>query len=603
MNKKKTLLALFSAAVAFSLTACGDVGDIVDSLLGDNSTTSETTETTESTESTDTTDSTDSTDQIATYSILIGETGGATITLSAETAAAGTQIDITISDVPEGYEVAGVTIDVDGVTAIQTGTNTYYFIMPASDVTVGCTLTQTVQSTYTLTINNNADGTPSIMTSGQDLLSAEADGTYSLSPNASYYLLYAFGEDDYTVTFNGTLLTGASLTTSSDYYTFTMPTQDSVIDIDVLEEGTTIEGYYSLSIDYDATAFEEFMVLDPNTGMNHNLSSIQAGATVVIGYTLKTGYTIESFTLNNSEIEFGTWETSFAMPAQNSTVVITTSGSGSSEVIGYSLTLDYTADAFSFIGVYDSESSAVEDTSSIAAGTYLIVGWELNSGYSIDSVTINGTATDYGDEGFDFEMPARNTTIVIATSSTNSDGPFTITLKYLDLKPSGSYYEVQTSGLDYIADYTAFEGGETYVLVAWASNTLANCGVDAVYLNGKELTGGNAYGEYTFTMPYEDVEIEVVWTDHYTFEFDKDTAPSGTAFYVYTDAEGWYTVQTANFYGKEGDVFYLDVYCRGYTNGVTLKAYANGEELSTEGSLDCFKLTLPKANVTITFTY
>ena len=73
-----------------------------------------------------------STPVVETHSILIGETGGATVTPSKETASSGERITLTI-ECPEGKEVDTVSLSVAEVEVTESPDGTYSFLMPAGD--------------------------------------------------------------------------------------------------------------------------------------------------------------------------------------------------------------------------------------------------------------------------------------------------------------------------------------------------------------------------------------------------------------------------------------------------------------------------------------
>ena len=94
---------------------------------------------------------------ITTHTITIGETDGAKLTLDKKTASSGERVTVTVSNIPEGQQLEEITTDVEGVSLVALSETEYYFIMPNCDVTISCTLSEAIQATYDLTIQNKTD--------------------------------------------------------------------------------------------------------------------------------------------------------------------------------------------------------------------------------------------------------------------------------------------------------------------------------------------------------------------------------------------------------------------------------------------------------------
>ena len=123
-----------------------------------------------------------------THSITIGETGGATLTLDKKTASSGERVTVTVSNIPEGQQLEEITTDVEGVSLVALSETEYYFIMPNCDVTISCTLSEAIQATYGLTIQNNTDAEIVSLMDNTGAEYTSVEGTYELEPGTSYLL-------------------------------------------------------------------------------------------------------------------------------------------------------------------------------------------------------------------------------------------------------------------------------------------------------------------------------------------------------------------------------------------------------------------------------
>ena len=73
------------------------------------------------------------------YTISVGETDGATLSLSKETAVYNETITINVTNLPKGKQVKAITVS-DNVNVQTVNETTYQFVMPASNVTISATL-------------------------------------------------------------------------------------------------------------------------------------------------------------------------------------------------------------------------------------------------------------------------------------------------------------------------------------------------------------------------------------------------------------------------------------------------------------------------------
>ena len=133
---------------------------------------------------------------------------------------------------------------------------------------------------------------------------------------------------------------------------------------------------------------------------------------------------------------------------------------------------------------------------------------------------------------------------------------------------------------------------------------------DEATLNGETLeevkVGGKDY--YTFVMPNSAANLELAFrvdTGEHSIEIDRSSFGDHSVSISLFDST-FTQVPLSDYFGTAGEKFYLDIYVQ---DGVSFKAYANGEEMATEDVQDYgmtftyYVLIMPDKDVTITLEF
>lgn len=133
---------------------------------------------------------------------------------------------------------------------------------------------------------------------------------------------------------------------------------------------------------------------------------------------------------------------------------------------------------------------------------------------------------------------------------------------------------------------------------------------DEATLNGETLeevkVGGKDY--YTFVMPNSAANLELAFrvdTGEHSIEIDRSSFGDHSVSISLFDST-FTQVPLLDYFGTAGEKFYLDIYVQ---DGVSFKAYANGEEMATEDVQDYgmtftyYVLIMPDKDVTITLEF
>lgn len=105
----------------------------------------------------------------------------------------------------------------------------------------------------------------------------------------------------------------------------------------------------------------------------------------------------------------------FTMPSRDSVLTIT-------ELQAYSLTLDYDEAAFKGLYVMNGDNYNDINLNAVEEGTSIHVEYELNLGYEISSVYLDGVALDFRGTSFDFTSAAHDSVLKIETIEVEVDG-------------------------------------------------------------------------------------------------------------------------------------------------------------------------------------
>lgn len=447
-----------------------------------------------------------STPVVETHSILIGETGGATVTPSKESAEAGERITLTIV-CPDGKEVDKVTLSVAGVEVTANPDGTYSFLMPAGDVTVTVTLKDEVLSSYVLTIDNKAGvEIVDLMDKGWNTIPANADGTYDLKPNETYTLLIkpGSGTGAYRVRIGDTVIQA-----NEGSYSFTMPASDATITIETIPS-------YKVTLDYDADAISEVYLMDSAAMTELNASSIIEGTNVYVSPSANPGYAVTGILLDGEALELEGTSAFFTMPAKDVTITIETEGQAPAghaieiqEPDGISISIgSEIVENETYFGTQRELVPYPFDQTTWEAGETIYVQAEVMGSYTkiltLEKVTWNGNEIALDEDGFgSFVMPEEG---VVLTA-----------------EAEWIYYNLSFDGGDTgITATFANEEGTTAVAHQGETITVTldvpeGVTVDQVLVNGTpaedKYIGWTESEEepyvYTFTMPYQDIAISV----------------------------------------------------------------------------------------------
>ena len=447
-----------------------------------------------------------STPVVETHSILIGETGGATVTPSKETAASGERITLTI-DCPEGKEVDTVTLSVAEVEVTENPDGTYSFLMPAGDVTVTVTLKDEVLSSYVLTIDNKAGvEIVDLMDSGWNSIAANGDGTYDLKPNETYTILIAPGSGTgaYRVRLGETVINA-----NEGSYSFTMPAANATL---------TIEGVpsYKVTFDYDADAISEVYLMDSDAMTELNAGSIVEGTNVYVSPTAKPGYAVTAILLDGESLELEGTSANFEMPARDVTLTIETEGEAPAghaidiqKPDGISISIgSEIVEKETYFGTQRELVPYPFDQTTWEAGETIYVQAEVLGSYTkiltLEKVTWNGNEIALDEDGFgSFVMPEEG---VVLTAETE--------WIYYNLSFDGGDTGITATFANEEGTTAVAHQGETITVTLDVPEGVT---VDQVLVNGTpaedKYIGWTESEEepyvYTFTMPYQNIAITV----------------------------------------------------------------------------------------------
>ena len=448
-----------------------------------------------------------STPVVETHSILIGETGGATVTPSKESAEAGERITLTIV-CPDGKEVDKVTLSVAGVEVTANPDGTYSFLMPAGDVTVTVTLKDEVLSSYVLTIDNKAGvEIVDLMDKGWNTIPANPDGTYDLKPNETYTLLIkpGSGTGAYRVRIGDTVIQA-----NEGSYSFTMPASDATITIETIPS-------YKVTLDYDADAISEVYLMDSAAMTELNASSIIEGMNVYVSPSANPGYAVTGILLDGEALELEGTSAFFTMPAKDVTITIETEGQAPAghaieiqEPDGISISIgSEIVENETYLGTTMRELVPYPfDQTTWEAGETIYVQAEVMGSYTkiltLEKVTWNGNEIALDEDGFgSFVMPEEG---VVLTAETE--------WIYYNLSFDGGDTGITATFANEEGTTAVAHQGETITVTLDVPEGVT---VDQVLVNDtpaedKHIGWTESEEEpyvYTFTMPYQDIAISV----------------------------------------------------------------------------------------------
>lgn len=617
MKKRSVFLTGILAAgllVGGVLSSCDDIGTIIDPGGG---TTSET----------------------ETYTIAFAETNGVSATLSKTEAEAGDEIEITIESTPDGYEVASITADVDGVNITASSATLYTFYMPESNVNLTINISEIIEDSYTLKIIDNAGAGISYVMADWTELSADSEtGLYTIE-TYSTVMVRLETSGNYTFDLNGTDIS-SRYDSDYSYVQFSMPTQDSVLTINASTETT-----YTVSVSYDASAVEVglYSLVDgePNTTSDLVGRSVAAGTELYLYVYVNSGYEITSVTADNVTLEEDNGGYTFTMPSAAVTITISTTEVTVEETTGkiewdladgVTKTL-YTSEVLESTELRPSDYATGQTEFDI--GTKLAFTVSLSSTYSsiyaIEKVEINGTAvtatkytytysaTYFGETTEDLELYVfdvqKGTNAITVTTSTKT---YSLTID-ADTENGGSYtltYNGGDNAGQTVTDLDNIAYGTSLRIVFTNSNagaTLTSVTRSYQYISWTELTGTE--NGYTFTMPSRDLTLTATWTLENLLYINTVNKPSSVTTYVQLndtsvdenaagtlDGVAYYAIGTGNkvlveFYDSSASL-------GNYT--ITIESSVEGLEIVTayeSNGWNDYTFTMPESDVTLTVTF
>lgn len=363
---------------------------------------------------------------------------------------------VTITVTPDtGYEITTLTVtgDVseDEYTVTTNTDGTYSFTMPAEDVTV---TVEFALVDYTVTIAECTNGSASIYGSSTTANMGDFVDIIT-SPNTGYEVdsVTAVGASGTAVTVTKTALNG---------YRFTMPADD-----------VTVTVTFKL-VDYTVTVAE---TTNGTATVSKTTANYQDEITITV--TPADDYEVKKVSVDTNYLVVVTPNTdgtySFTMPADNVTVNVTF------KLIDHDVTTTTT-----------SNGSYSTDVSTANTGDTVIITTSPDIGYEVDTITVTGAVS--GDT---------------VTVTAGSSGTYTFTMPSEQVSISVTYkmtdYEVaviETANGEVSVSSDTANYGDVVTITATPE---AGYKVGTVTVNGTEISG------LTFTMPAEDVEIEVTF--------------------------------------------------------------------------------------------
>lgn len=284
----------------------------------------------------------------STYRITTASVNNGTVKLSKTSAKEGEEITVTTTPA-SGYTLDKITVNGTTISGNK-------FTMPAKDTTVAVTF----KKLYTITVVNTSHASVSFSKNP----ACEGDEiTVTVTPDTGY--LYG------TIKVNGTAISGK---------TFTMPAQDTTVEVKISKKSYSIE----LSDVINGTASLSTKTLGQN-----GKPSATIGTKITVTATPDNGYTLDVIKVNGVAIDGN----EFTMPPQNSTVEVIFK-----KLPSYSVSL----------GALTNGTASLSKTTA-NAGDEITVTATPASGYELDKITVNGTAIS----GNKFTMPAEDTVVVV----------------------------------------------------------------------------------------------------------------------------------------------------------------------------------------------
>ncbi len=488
-----------------------------------------------------------------------------------------------------------------GEKLLESSEGYYTFIMPAE----ASTITISYIETYALTLDYDENALSEIL-----IMKSDMSGTMSadaIPENEEVYVSWVTNPG-YAVTEASLDETPLEINGSGVYVT--MPGHDATLTIET--EGTVIEAYTVDAVEGDGidvvfgnTLNETGDEVIELTGVNWGVTTFDPGTHFYFQVSIlpmyANMYEIDEVTLNGELVqinEHGIGE--FTLGKENVVLEAT------SKLIQYTLSFDdEDTGATAIFTNEDGETitTAARNDKVTATFTHPVEGATLKE------VLVNGGAPGtYPSptlEGnvYKFTMPGENVTLTATWITPDSELNLSYTVTPAELTPNvvftiGEEYdsfnpgnEVETAKVDEIV-YVYIQNIDGYI-------------IESVTLNGTSLTlvddAWNSHEDYCFTMPNEDVVIDIVYAaeePEVTFDitFDKTGAPASAYFDLYNSS--YQLIPAADVYqGKPGETYYVDIWAAG---NFPTAIYANSEALELAPDGIKYEFVMPNENVIIT---
>jgi len=350
----------------------------------------------------------------------------------------------------------------------------------------------TAPAEYNITVINNVGGTgyvdPTraragqtintalVLDDGYELVGIKVNGEFIEGgsfkmPAKETTVEFVFKKQDFTVTLldvqNGTATLSATTAQMGDTVTVTA-IPDTGYELDCIKvDGTVIDGYTfempakDVVVDVVCKKIDYRLKLDLLKNCDATLSASTAnfGDEITVTVDPVEGYELDYIKVNGTVIDGYTFE----MPAKDVAVDVVC------KKIDYTVKLDI---------VKNCDASLNTDTANV--GDEITVTVDPVEGYELDYIKVNGTVID----GYTFEMPAKDVVVDVVC-------------KKIDYRLKLDLIKNCDASLN---TYTANAGDEITVTV----DPVEGYELDYIKVNGTVIDG------YTFTMPANDVAVDVV---------------------------------------------------------------------------------------------
>lgn len=304
-------------------------------------------------------------------STVSGGVGG-TVTVS-ETAIDGTEVTVTLNP-STGYHVSSITVNDDDVILTEVNATTYKFTMPASNVTVAVTFAPT-DYTVTVTVSGgHGTATPDKTTAnyGETI-------TITTNPDSGYIVD--------TIKLDGTVISGNA---------FTMPASNAQVVVTFKVDSVTVSTGTCVNGSVSAT---------PN-------GTVQYGTSITLTATPNTGYELDYFTANGTQISGSTY-------TANADVEFKAIFKAKS----FTLTVNHKC----------GDTVLQTETKTMAFGTSTTVNAKTIEGYTATAASINVT------------MDAEGKTVVLSYTKNT----YVLTVKHIIEGDGGDFATTQTYNVAY----------------------------------------------------------------------------------------------------------------------------------------------------------